>query len=82
MKAAPLISLGVSVALGAGALFFGRAFMSGEAPDAQASVVPAMVMTTVLVTTAAVEPGAMIDPKFVKEVEWPEQHAEVVFAQR
>ena len=73
MKAAPLISLGVSVVLGAGAIFFGRAFMSGEAPDAQASVVPAMVMTTVLVTTAAVEPGAIIDPKFVRQVEWPEQ---------
>ena len=73
MKAAPLISLGVSVALGAGAIFFGRAFMSGEAPDAQASVVPAMAMTTVLVTTSTVEPGAIIDPKFVKEVEWPER---------
>lgn len=73
MKAAPLISLGVSVALGAGAIFFGRAFMAGEAPDAQASVVPAMAMTTVLVTTSTVEPGAIIDPKFVKEVEWPER---------
>jgi pilus assembly protein CpaB len=73
MKAAPLISLGVSVALGAGAIFFGRAFMSGEAPDAQAGVVTAMAMTTVLVTTSTVEPGAIIDPKFVKEVEWPER---------
>lgn len=73
MKAAPLISLGVSVVLGAGAIFFGRAFMSGEAPVAQASVAPAMAMTTVLVTTAAVEPGAIIDPKHVKEVEWPER---------
>ena len=73
MKAAPLISLGVSVALGAGAIFFGRSFMSGEAPDAQASAVPAVAMTTVLVMTSTVEPGAIIDPKFVKEVEWPER---------
>jgi len=73
MKAAPLISLGVSVALGAGAIFFGRSFMSGEAPDAQASAAPAVAMTTVLVMTSTVEPGAIIDPKFVKEVEWPER---------
>lgn len=73
MKAAPLISLGVSVLLGAGAIFFGRAFMSGEAPDASASTAPAVAMTTVLVMTSTVEPGALIDPKFVKEVEWPER---------
>ncbi len=73
MKAAPLISLGVSVLLGAGAIFFGRAFMSGEAPDASASAAPAVAMTTVLVMTSTVEPGALIDPKFVKEVEWPER---------
>jgi pilus assembly protein CpaB len=73
MKAAPLISLGVSVALGAGAIFFGRSFMSGDAPDAQAASVPAVAMTTVLVMTSTVEPGAVIDPKFVKEVEWPER---------
>lgn len=73
MKAAPLISLGVSVALGAGAIFFGRSFMSGDAPDAQAASVPAVAMTTVLVMTSTVEPGAVIDPEFVKEVEWPER---------
>lgn len=73
MKAAPLISLGLSVVLGAGAIFFGRGFMSGKAPDAEASAVPAIAMTTVLVMTSTVEPGAVIDPKFVKEVEWPER---------
>jgi pilus assembly protein CpaB len=71
MKAAPLISLGVSVALGAGAIFFGRAFMSGEAPVAQASIVPERAMTSVLVTTSTLEPGALIDPKLIKQVEWP-----------
>lgn len=73
MKAAPLISLGVSVALGAGAIFFGRAFLSGETPDAQANAAPAVAMTKVLVMTSTVEPGAIIDPQFVKEVEWPER---------
>ncbi|MBK8199058.1 MAG: Flp pilus assembly protein CpaB [Acidobacteria bacterium] len=73
MKAAPLISLGVSVALGAGAIFFGRTFMSDKAPDAHASAAPAVAMTTVLVMTSTVEPGAVIDPKFVKEAEWPER---------
>jgi pilus assembly protein CpaB len=73
MKAAPLISLGVSVALGAGAIFFGRAFLSGETPDAQANAAPAIAMTKVLVMTSTVEPGAVIDPKFVKVVEWPER---------
>jgi pilus assembly protein CpaB len=73
MKAAPLISLGVSVALGAGAIFFGRAFLSGETPDAQANAAPAIAMTKVLVMTSTVEPGAIIDPQFVKEVEWPER---------
>lgn len=73
MKAAPLISLGVSVALGAGAIFFGRAFMSGETPDASANAAPAIAMTKVLVMTSTVEPGAIIDPQFVKQVEWPER---------
>jgi pilus assembly protein CpaB len=73
MKAAPLISLGVSVALGAGAIFFGRAFLSGDTPDAQANAAPAIAMTKVLVMTSTVEPGAIIDPQFVKEVEWPER---------
>jgi pilus assembly protein CpaB len=74
MKAAPLISLGVSVALGAGAIFFGRAFMSGDDPQTQASAAPAVAMTKVLVLTSTVEPGALIDPKFVKAVDWPERN--------
>ncbi|MEX1251172.1 MAG: Flp pilus assembly protein CpaB [Hyphomonas sp.] len=77
MKAAPLISLGVSVALGAGALFFGSAFISGETPDSNANaapaIAPAIAMTKVLVMTSTVEPGAIIDPQSVKEVEWPER---------
>lgn len=73
MKAAPLISLGVSIALGAGAIFFGRSFMSGDAPGAAASGQPAAAMTTILVMTSTVEPGAIIDPAMVKEVDWPER---------
>jgi pilus assembly protein CpaB len=72
MKAAPLISLGVSIALGAGAIFVGRSFLTNDGEDAQAAAAaPAIAMTRILVLTSTVEPGAVIDPKFVKEVEWP-----------
>lgn len=73
MKAAPLVSLGVSVVLGAGAIFFGRSFMTGNTPDTHANAAPAVAMTRILVMTSAVEPGAVIDPQMVKEVEWPER---------
>lgn len=73
MKAAPLISLGVSVVLGAAAIFFGRSFMSEKAPDAGAAAMPAVAMTKILVLTSTVEPGAVIEANMVKEVEWPER---------
>ncbi|MFN4225794.1 MAG: Flp pilus assembly protein CpaB [Hyphomonas sp.] len=72
MKAAPLISLGVSVLLGAGAIFFGRSFLANDGKTAQAAAAaPAVAMTKVLVLTTALEPGAVINPEFVKEVDWP-----------
>lgn len=71
MKAAPLISLGVSVLLGAGAIFFGRSFLANDGKSVQAEAAPAIAMTKVLVLTATLEPGAVISPEFVKEVEWP-----------
>ena len=71
MKAAPLISLGVSIALGAGAIFFGRSFLSGEGEGSQAAAAPPVAMTRILVMTSTLEPGAVIDPQFVREVEWP-----------
>ncbi|HAY08093.1 MAG TPA: Flp pilus assembly protein CpaB [Hyphomonas sp.] len=71
MKAAPLISLGVSVLLGAGAIFFGRTFLANDGKSVQAEAAPAVAMTKVLVLTATLEPGAVINPEFVKEVDWP-----------
>ena len=71
MKAAPLISLGVSVLLGAGAIFFGRTFLANDGKSVQAEAAPAVAMTKVLVMTATLEPGAVINPQFVKEVDWP-----------
>lgn len=71
MKAAPLISLGVSVLLGAGAIFFGRTFLTNDGKSVQAEAAPAVAMTKVLVLTATLEPGAVINPEFVKEVDWP-----------
>ncbi|MFN7180193.1 Flp pilus assembly protein CpaB [Hyphomonas sp.] len=74
MKAAPLISLGVSVLLGAGAIFFGRSFLADDGKNAQAAAAPpAMAMTKILVLTTTLEPGAVITPEFVKEVDWPLQ---------
>lgn len=71
MKAAPLISLGVSVLLGAGAIFFGRSFLANDGKSVHAEAAPAVAMTKVLVMTATLEPGAVINPQFVKEVDWP-----------
>jgi pilus assembly protein CpaB len=73
MKAAPLISLGVSVVLGAGAIFFGRTFVMQETAATQADAAPAVAMTRILVATSTIEPGALIDASLVKEVDWPER---------
>ncbi len=73
MKAAPLISLGLSVLLGAGAILFGRGFMKTGTSEASAGVAaPAIAMTTLLVSTSVIEPGAIIDPANLKSVDWPE----------
>ena len=72
MKAIPLISLGLSLALGAGAIFFGREFMGSEAPEANAAVAaPAVQMTQIVVAKAAIEPGKLIDPAMVEMRAWP-----------
>lgn len=72
MKALPLASLGLSLALGAGAIFFGREFMSESGAEANAAVAaPVIQMTSVLVATTTIEPGKLIDPAMVKAVDWP-----------
>lgn len=72
MKALPLISLGLSLALGAGAIFFGREFMSDRAPQASAAQpAPAIQMSRVMVAAARIEPGGEIQPGMVKAVDWP-----------
>lgn len=72
MKAAPLISLGLSVVLGAGAILFGRGFMATGSGDASAEVAaPAIAMTSILVSNRVIEPGAVIDPTSLKSIEWP-----------
>lgn len=74
MKAIPLISLGLSLALGAGAIFFGREFMSGDRGEANAAVAaaPAIAMTQIAVAKATIEPGKLIDPSMVELRDWPE----------
>ena len=72
MKAIPLISLGLSLALGAGAIFFGREFMGSGTQEANASVAaPAIQMTQIVVARAAIEPGKLIDPAMVEMRDWP-----------
>ena len=73
MKAIPLISLGLSLALGAGAIFFGREFMAGNGGEANAAVAaPAIAMTQIAVAKATIEPGKLIDPSMVEMRDWPE----------
>jgi pilus assembly protein CpaB len=71
MKAIPLISLGLSLALGAGAIFFGREFMSESGPEANAAAAPAIQMTQIAVARATIEPGKLIDPSMVELRDWP-----------
>jgi pilus assembly protein CpaB len=71
MKAIPLISLGLSLALGAGAIFFGREFMSDSGPEANAAASPAIQMTQIAVARATIEPGKLIDPTMVELRDWP-----------
>lgn len=74
MKPAPLISLGVSVVLGAGAVLFGRGYMVSKDREAEAQVAPvvaAVEMTSILVATTAVERGELVDGAILRAVEWP-----------
>ncbi len=71
MKAAPLISLGLSVVLGAGAILAGRHFMTEDTGAAPAHAAPAIAMTSILVATAEIEPGDAIDPATLRSVQWP-----------
>ncbi|MFN3609468.1 MAG: Flp pilus assembly protein CpaB [Hyphomonas sp.] len=74
MKALPLISLGLSLALGAGAIFFGREFMAGSGTQANAAVAaaPAIAMTQIAVASATIEAGKRIDPAMVEMRDWPQ----------
>lgn len=81
MKAAPVISLGLSVLLGAAALVIGRGwlFPGSEAAQASQTVQPAAAtspqldMRTLLVAKGDIETGMMITPDLVTTGKWPEQ---------
>ena len=80
MKAAPVISLGLSVLLGAAALFIGRGwlFPGGDSADASQASQPAAIVETrpvtrsLLVARGDIESGMMITPDLVEAGEWPE----------
>ena len=62
MKATTLISLGLSLVLGVGAVFLGRSYMSSDNSEASAaSVVPAVEMSSVIVATSVIQTGDLID---------------------
>lgn len=72
MKAAPLISLGLSAILGIGAVFLGKHYMTAESNDATAQVAgPTMEMASVLVASATIEPGEEVSGGVVKAIRWP-----------
>ena len=73
MKATPLISLGLSVVLGAGAVWLGRNYMSEDTSSAAAEAsAPAVRMAGVMVAVGNIETGELVDPSMLKRVEWPE----------
>ncbi len=72
MKLGPLISLGLSAVLGIAAVFLGRYYMSSSNNDAAAEIsAPAIQMSSVVVATAAIEPGEQVSASNVKTVNWP-----------
>ncbi|MEZ5954601.1 MAG: Flp pilus assembly protein CpaB [Hyphomonas sp.] len=72
MKLAPLISLGLSVLLGAGAVWMGRNYMTSGSSSAEAqAAAPAVQMAGVMVAVASIEPGEIVDGSMLKRVEWP-----------
>lgn len=73
MKATPLISLGLSVVLGAGAVWLGRNYMSKDTSSALAQAsAPAITMSSVLVAARTIEVGELLDDSMLTSVNWPE----------
>ncbi|WP_373004965.1 Flp pilus assembly protein CpaB [Hyphomonas sp.] len=72
MKLTTLISLGLSLVLGAGAVFLGRSYMMSSTSDASAaSLAPAVEMSSVLVATSVIQTGDLIDHSSLKSAPWP-----------
>lgn len=72
MKATPLISLGVSVMLGIGAVLIGRGYMMSRDTSADAQIpVVAVEMSTILVAASTIKMGDTVDATMLDEVEWP-----------
>lgn len=72
MKPTTLISLGLSLLLGAGAVFLGRNYMTSNTSDASAaSLMPAVEMSSVLVATSVIETGDLIDRSALTSAPWP-----------
>lgn len=69
----PLISLGLSVVLGAGAVWLGRHYMAGDSSAAEAEAnAPAVRLAGVMVAASNIETGELVDASMLKRVDWPE----------
>jgi len=72
MKLAPIISLGLSAVLGIAAVFLGRYYMTNDSNEVAAQVsAPTIEMASVLVASAAIEPGEQVSSSNVKALNWP-----------
>lgn len=76
MKTGPMVSLGLSVLLGAAAVFLGRGYMMGNSADASVEATslqaaPAIAMSNVLVARHDIEPGTALTSEMFETVEWP-----------
>lgn len=73
MKATPLISLGLSIVLGAGAVWLGRHYMARDGSGAEAATNrPVVQLAGVMVAADTIETGTLIDVSMLKRMEWPE----------
>ena len=76
MRMTPLVSLGASIVLGAGAILFGRMYSGGGSEIVQAeAMAPEWVMVSVLVAATRIEAGEQIEPDQFRMLEWPEDLA-------
>lgn len=75
MRITPVVSLGLSVALGIAAVFIGRGWLTGGSEaDAPPTQVAQVELVEVLVARTDLELGDIVDATSIKVAEWPASH--------